>query len=257
MFGVRMKWMGCACFEMDFDGLHVVADPWITINPKNDLTWEDVEQCNYITLTHAHHDHITDIPVLMEKFPAYLMCGDGVAMTLMKWANVTPMRMYPMSPNLELDMDKVKIKALYGRHGPLKGNAEERIANFENHKFHGQSEILKELGLWGDFEYRNFLYTMPNGTKVLQWGNKITRPDQRNILKAEQPDIAIIQVTGTNKATDMAAACKEMGCKVVIVHHIDFPGDYMRQTLALKDALAEIAPEIQFIIPEYGKWIEL
>ena len=185
MFGVRLKWMGCACFEMDFNGLHVVSDPWITINPKNDLTWEDVEGCNYITLTHAHHDHITDIPALMEKFPAYLMCGDGVAMTLMKWANVNPMRVYPMSANLELDMDKVKIKALYGRHGPLKGNAEERIETFENHKYHGKSEILKELGLWGDFEYRNFLYTMPNGTKVLQWGNKISRPDQRNILKAE------------------------------------------------------------------------
>ena len=257
MFGIRLKWLGCACFEMDFDGLHVVSDPWITVNEKNDLTWEDVEKCNYITLTHAHHDHITDIPVLMEKFPAYLMCGDGVAMSLMKWANVNPMRMYPMSPNLELDMDKVKIKALYGRHGPLKGNAEERIANFENHKFHGQNELTKELGLWGDFEYRNFLYTTPNGTKMLLWGNKIARPDQRNMLIAEQPDIGIIQVTGTNKAEEMAAACKDMGLKVVIVHHIDYPGDYMRQTNALKDALAEIAPEIQFIIPEYNKWIEL
>lgn len=257
MFGVRLKWLGCACFEMDFDGLHVVSDPWITVNEKNDLTWEDVEKCNYITLTHSHHDHITDIPVLMEKFPAYLMCGELTALPLMKWANVNPMRMYPMTPNLELDMDKVKIKALYGRHGPLNGTAQERIENFENHKFHGKSELLKELGLWGDFEYRNFLYTMPNGTKMLLWGNKISRPDQRNILKAEQPDIAIIQVTGTNKATDMAAACKEMGCKVVIPHHIDFPGNYMSKALALKDALAEVTPEIQFIIPEYGKWIEL
>ena len=257
MFGIRLKWLGCACFEMDFDGLHVVSDPWITVNEKNDLTWEDVEKCNYITLTHSHHDHITDIPVLMEKFPAYLMCGEQTALPLMKWANVNPMRVYPMNPNLELDMDKVKIKALYGRHGPLKGNAQERITNFENHKFHGQNELTKELGLWGDFEYRNFLYTTPSGAKVLQWGNKISRPDQRNMLIAEQPDIGIIQVTGTNKAEDMAAACKDMGLKVVIVHHIDFPGDYMRQTLALKDALAAIAPEIQFVIPEYNKWIEL
>ena len=257
MYGIRLKWLGCACFEMDFDGLHVVSDPWITVNEKNDLTWEDVEKCNYITLTHAHHDHITDIPVLMEKYPAYLMCGELTALPLMKWANVNPMRMYPMTPNLELDMDKVKIKALYGRHGPLKGTAEERMANFAAHKFHGKSELLQELGLWGDFEYRNFLYTTPNGTKMLQWGNKISRPDQRNILKAEQPDIAIIQVTGTNKAEEMAASCKEMGCKVVIVHHIDYPGDYMRQTLALKDALAAIAPEVQFIIPEYNQWIEL
>lgn len=257
MFGIRLKWLGCACFEMDFDGLHVVSDPWITVNEKNDLTWEDVEKCDYITLTHSHSDHIRDIPALMEKFPAYLMCGEQTALPMMKWANVNPMRVYPMSANLELDMDKVKIKALYGRHGPLKGNAEERFAAFEVNKFYGQNELTKELAVWGDFEYRNFLYTTPNGTKMVMWGNKIARPDQRNMLKAEGADIGIIQVTGTNKAEDMAAACKEMGCKVVIPHHIDYPGDYMRQTNALKDALAAIAPEIQFIIPEYNKWIEL
>ena len=257
MLGVRLKWLGCACFEMDFDGLHVVSDPWITVNEKNDLTWEDVEKCDYITLTHSHSDHIRDIPALMEKFPAYLMCGEQTALPMMKWANVNPMRVYPMSANLELDMDKVKIKALYGRHGPLKGNAEERFAAFEVNEFHGQNELTKELAVWGDFEYRNFLYTTPNGTKMVMWGNKIARPDQRNMLKAEGADIGIIQVTGTNKAEDMAAACKEMGCKVVIPHHIDFPCDYMRQTNALKDALAEIAPEIRFILPEYNKWIEL
>ena len=257
MFGLRLKWLGCACFEMDFDGLHVVNDPWITPNEKTDLTWENVEKCDYITLTHSHSDHIRDIPALMEKFPAYLMCGEMTALPMMKWANVNPMRIYPMSPNLELDMDKVKIKALYGRHGPLKGNAEERAVTFENHKFHGQNALTQELGLWGDFEYRNFLYTTPGGVKVLQWGNKIARPDQRNMLIAEQPDIGIIQVTGGNKAEDMAAACKAMGLKVVIVHHIDYPGDYMRQVNALKEALAEIAPEIRFIVPEYNKWIEL
>ena len=257
MFGVRLKWLGCACFELDFDGLHIVNDPWITPNEKTELTWEDVEKCNYITLTHSHHDHIVDIPALMEKFSAFLMCGEQTAMPMMKWANVNPMRVYPMSSNLELDMDKVKIKALYGRHGPLSGDAQERMERWENHKFHGQTPVTQELGLLGDLEYRNFLYTTPAGTKVLIWGNKIARPDQRNMLKAEGADIGIIQVTGANKAEDMAAACKEMGCKVVIPHHMDFPGDYMRSVNALKDALAAIAPEIQFIIPEYNKWIEL
>ena len=257
MFGIRLKWLGCACFEMDFDGLHVVSDPWITVNEKNDLTWEDVEKCDYITLTHSHSDHITDIPVLMEKFSAYLMCGEQTALPMMKWANVNPMRIYPMSPNLELDMDQVKIKALYGRHGPLPGTGLERIEKMKASPFHGQSEVLTELGILGDFEYRNFLYTTPGGTKMVMWGNKISRPDQRNMLIAEGADIGIIQVTGTNKAEDMAAACKAMGCKVVIPHHIDYPGDYVRQTNALKEALAAIAPEIQFIIPEYNKWIEL
>ncbi len=257
VFGLRLKWLGCACFEMDFGGITVVNDPWITDNPKMELTWENVEKCDYITLTHAHYDHIMDIPRLMEKFDVYLMCGDHTAMPLMKWANVNPMRVYPMSPNLELDMDGVKIKALYGRHSPLPGTAQEREELWGNHKVHSVSPLMKELGWLGDMEYRNFLYTMPGGTKVLIWGNKISRPDQRNILKAERPDIAIVQVTGANKAEDMALACKEMGCKIVIPHHIDYPGDYSRQVGALKDALAEVAPEITFILPKYNEWMEL
>ena len=35
------------------------------------------------------------------------------------------------------------------------------------------------------------------------------------------------------------------------------PRQLYGKALAFKDALAAIAPEIQFIIPEYNKWIEL
>ena len=44
--GVRIKWLGCASFEMDFGGVTVVNDPWITDNEKTDLTWEAVEKCD-------------------------------------------------------------------------------------------------------------------------------------------------------------------------------------------------------------------
>ena len=49
MFGLRLKWLGCACFEMDFGGVTVVNDPWITPNVMNDLSWEAIEKCDYIT----------------------------------------------------------------------------------------------------------------------------------------------------------------------------------------------------------------
>ena len=42
-FGVRLKWLGCACFELDFNGFTVVTDPWISDNRCTDLTWEAVE----------------------------------------------------------------------------------------------------------------------------------------------------------------------------------------------------------------------
>ena len=256
-FGLRLKWLGCACFEMDFGTLTVVNDPWITPNAKTELTWEAVERCDYITLTHGHYDHTLDIPPLLEKFNPYLLCGESTAIPLMKWTNMNPMMIYPMTPNLELDLDGAKIKALYGRHTPLPGTAQDRREWAENHSVNAGDPNLIELAFWGDFEYRNFLYTAPNGTKVLIWGNQLARPDQRNILRDVKPDIAIMQMTGGNSAADTAKICREMGCKVVIPHHFDYPKDYTPFVEALGEELKKQAPEIRYIVPEYGEWISL
>ena len=257
MFDVKLKWLGCACFEMDFGGLRIVSDPWIGNNEKTDLTYEAVEKCDYITLSHGHHDHIMDIPALVEKFAPCLLCGEGTAMPLMQWANSNPMKVYPMTPNLELDLDKVKVQALFGRHTPIAGTAQERNDFWAGHRLCGKDPLLQQLAIWGDLEYRNFLFTTPEGKKILLWGNTISRPEERNVLRQIQPDIAIMQLTGANRPEDMAAFCKEMGCKVVIPHHIDYPKDYMHLVEGLGESLAKIAPEIQYIVPEYGKWISL
>jgi len=255
-FGLRIKWLGCVAFEMDFGGTTVVTDPWITPNEKTELTWEAVEKCDYITLSHGHYDHTLDIPPLVEKFQSRVLCGEFTAMPLMKWLNINPMSVYPMAPNLELDFDDVKIKALFGRHGPLPGGANERIAHWEARPVNAGDPNLIELGIWGDVEYRNYLFTMPNGTKILVWGNKLNRPEARNQLREVKPDIAIMQMTG-NSGADTAVICKEIGCKVVIPHHFDFPKDHMPLVNDLGEELAKIAPEIRYIVPEYGKWIEL
>jgi len=254
--GVRIKWLGCACFEMDFGGLTVVNDPWITPNEATNLTWEDVEKCDYITLTHGHYDHTLDIPALMEKFGARVLCGEFTSVPLLKWTNANPMSIYPMVPNLELDFDDVKIKALYGRHGPLSGTASERAEIWEKSNVNAGDPNLIELGFWGDFEYRNFLYTMPNGTKVMICGSKLHR-DQQNILRQEKPDIVLLQTVGVNSGVRAAELMKEIGCKVVIPFHFDFPKLYEDKIEELGDALKELAPEIRYIVPEYGQWIEL
>lgn len=254
--GLRFKWLGCACFELDFGGVTVVNDPWITPNDANALTWEAVERCDYITLTHGHFDHTLDIPALMEKFPAYLLCGEFTAPALLRWADINPMRLYPMSPDLELDFDAVKIKALYGRHVPLAGGAGERAERACTLPANQGDPNLIELHFWGDLEYRNYLYTMPNGIRVLIWGNKL-RPDQRSILRREKPDVAILQVTGANSAEEMAALMKEIDCKVVIPYHFDFPKDYSEKVRAFGAALEKAAPEIRYLVPAYDQWIEL
>ena len=79
-FGLRLKWLGCACFEMDFGGVTIVNDPWITPNPNTELDWEAVEKCDYITVTHGHYDHTGAVVELAEYYggiPAYLHENDA------------------------------------------------------------------------------------------------------------------------------------------------------------------------------------
>jgi L-ascorbate metabolism protein UlaG (beta-lactamase superfamily) len=255
-YGLRLKWLGCACFELDFGGITVVNDPWITGNHAHDLTWEAVENCDYITLTHGHFDHTMDIPALMEKFHARILCGEFTAVPLLRWAQISPMRICPMHPDLELDFDAVKIKALYGRHIPLAGTPSEREERARTAEGNLGDPNLIELAFWGDLEYRNYLYTLPSGIKILIWGNKLL-PEQRNILRKERPDVAILQVTGANSPAETAALLKEIGCKVVLPHHFDFPRDYSQKVEELGSELKQIGPEIRYIIPEYNRWIEL
>ena len=254
MFDIKLKWLGCACFEMDFGGLRIVSDPWIGKNEKTELTYEAVEKCDYIVLTHGHHDHIMDIPALVEKFKPCVLCGEGTATPLMAWANSNPMKMYPMTPNLELDFEAVKVQALFGRHTPFAGPFREREEFWANHRLCIDNELLRQLNMWGDFEYRNYLFTTPNGVKILLWGNTVSRPEERAVLRKIQPDIAIMQST---RQENLAAMCKEMGCKVVIPHHIDYPKDYTQLVEDLGESLAKIAPEIQYIVPQYNQWISL
>jgi len=253
--GARIKWLGCACFEMDFGGLTVINDPWITLNQKTDLTWEAVENCDVITLTHSHHDHIMDIPELLEKFKPMLLCGQLTSLPMLKWTDICPMHLYPMNPGLELDFDAVKIKALFGRHTVLAPSMSGVKEIINRNPRVAADPTLLELGYIGSFEYINFLYTLPNGVEVLIWGNELT-PDQCNMLREVKPDIAILQMT-RNDPEKTADICIEMGCKVVIANHIDYPKDYMHMAVGLKEELAKRAPEVNCIIPEYGVWMDL
>ena len=254
-FGVRLKWLGCACFELDFNGFTVVTDPWISDNRCTDLTWEAVEHCDCIALTHGHFDHILDIPHLAKKFPTRILCGEATAIPLMQWADVNPMGVYPMSPNLELDMDRISVKALFGRHGVLPGTANERIASIKTHPVVGADPRLQELFFRGDLEYRNYLFTTPGGTRLLFWGNQLVLPELRNLLVKEHPDILILQVTDSRTPAIAAKLCAQFGCKAVIPHHMDFPRDYRHIVDALGEELAKHAPQTRCIVPAYGQWI--
>ena len=223
-FGVDIKWLAVTSFEMRFGDFTVVTDPYITECEGTDLDYNAVEKCDAICLSHAHWDHITDIPRLCEKYKPIILCGDNTALPVAKWLNYNPSLVYPMYPDTELDFGKVKIRALYGRHTNLTNKINDAVEQVKALSLCKQDLGMANLQELGYFEYRNFLFTTPNGTKILLWGNDPT-VEQLNMCKALKPDIAIIQHSkNPEMAKKKAEFVAQLGCKVLIPHHHDFRG---------------------------------
>ena len=259
-YNVDIKWLAVTSFEMKFGNTTVVTDPYITECTGTDLTYEAVENCDIICVGHAHWDHITDIPRLCEKFKPRILCGDQTAMPLAAWLNYVPSYIYPMSPNLELDFDDVKIRALFGRHKVLRGGMgyNDLVSLIGNSSLEKFGEGIASLQAVGTMEYRNYLFTTPSGTKVLIWGNEPT-VEQLNICKELAPDIAILQrAVGESAIAKTAEFAAKIGCKVLIPHHHDFKEkDDPAAVKMLGEEFLKRVPDGRFVEPIHGEWVHL
>lgn len=60
---------GHACFLLEHDGARVIIDPFLTGNPKADITVKDVPPLDAILATHGHGDHLGDAVPLAKRHP--------------------------------------------------------------------------------------------------------------------------------------------------------------------------------------------
>lgn len=263
MFDMRIKWLTIACFEMQFGQTTVVTDPCITAHEVNELTWRDIEHCDIIALSHAHWDHVTDLPALMERYPnAPLLTGPLSAGPLLDWLDIKPQRIYPMESGLELDFGEVKIRALFGRHRDLNAKWHE-IADWGRRYpwFADDPDSGAALMKVGTLEYRNYLFTAKTGTKILLWGSTPSA-EQKAMVKGLNADIAILQCTPSDaqEAQGVAEIAALSGAKVLIPHHMDFkktPEQYLARVELLRQEYLKVCPQGRFLCPENGVWIDL
>lgn len=258
---MRIRWLSVASFEIEAGDKNIITDPFISLNEQSPFSWKDIDKCDLIALSHSHYDHIGDIPQIMRRCNSSLVCGDKTVIPLARWSDISPMQFLPMPVNLELDFGWVKVKALYGNHSKLNGSYSEVMRFLSDcEKAEGFKDI-RELQEIGTFEFRNFLFTFPDGKKILHWGNEFTKV-QINMLRNLNPDVAIMQATGQqlSRIEDYSAFVKAIGAKMVIPHHMDLyrsEAEWKPGICELKERIEADNPNVVFIIPEHGKWIEL
>ena len=166
-YGVKIKWNTIACFEIRIGNTSIVTDPCIGISPGTDATYETVEACDIITLSHVHYDHITDIPALAKKFDPLILMGELSATPMIEWADLNPVKVYPVLPNLDLQFEDVAIRPLFGRHVDQNRTNSQYLELRKNPKYASYDPKMMDMFVLGSTEYRNYLFTAENGTKIL------------------------------------------------------------------------------------------
>ncbi len=257
-YGISIKWLAVSSFEIRCGDTTIVTDPFITECERTDCTWENVENCDIITLSHAHWDHITDIPRLAKEFKPKILCGEMTAMPLATWLNYNPTFIYPMSPNLEVDFGGVKIRALFGRHGNFGKDFGDLIDYLSQNKFCQADPEIASLQNIGSMEYRNYLFTFPNGTTLLIWGSE-PNEEQYRLMQELKCDIAIIQRSKSKEGMKTKARfAQALGCKVLIPHHHDFHKEETHDPIEfLQEEYLRLVPDGVFVDPKHGEWVHL
>ncbi|HUF11649.1 MAG TPA: metal-dependent hydrolase [Longimicrobiales bacterium] len=70
----RLTWHGHACFSLRIDsGEHLLVDPYIEGNPAYHGSREDLDDVDWILVSHGHYDHFGDVIPLAKKTGATLI----------------------------------------------------------------------------------------------------------------------------------------------------------------------------------------
>ncbi|HEX7242430.1 MAG TPA: metal-dependent hydrolase [Longimicrobiaceae bacterium] len=76
----KLTWHGHSTFSLRTDdGTRIIFDPWLDENPVSDLRVKDVEELDFILVTHGHYDHFADVVKLAKKTGATVVSTFEVA----------------------------------------------------------------------------------------------------------------------------------------------------------------------------------
>jgi L-ascorbate metabolism protein UlaG (beta-lactamase superfamily) len=84
---MQIIYHGHSFVEIEIEQGSILIDPFVTGNPKCDISLEDVFSRNvtHILLTHGHHDHVGDTIEIAKQFPDAVIVG---MVELVDWLDI-------------------------------------------------------------------------------------------------------------------------------------------------------------------------
>jgi L-ascorbate metabolism protein UlaG (beta-lactamase superfamily) len=78
---VSVRWLGHSCLLFEMGGKHVLADPFLTGNPKAAAKADEVP-ADLILISHGHGDHVGDAVAIAKRTGAKVLCNYEISLWL-------------------------------------------------------------------------------------------------------------------------------------------------------------------------------
>jgi L-ascorbate metabolism protein UlaG (beta-lactamase superfamily) len=127
---LSFRWLGVAGIELMLGEHILLIDPFLTRPPLHYLRFgrpvpdaprivRHVPRCDYILVSHAHYDHLMDVPVLLRQNPQAIACGSLNACRLLEVAGIPEHQRRVIEAHELLTLSPFEVRVLRGRHVSL------------------------------------------------------------------------------------------------------------------------------------------
>lgn len=222
--GFQLTWLGHSAFELvSRKGVRVLFDPWLAGNPATPDALRQPVKCDVIALSHAHGDHASDVPALVERCGCPVVCGYEVY--------------------VHLEGKGVKTCQAMGKGGT------QQVAGLGFTMVHAtHSSSFDEPGRPHGGGEAGYVVTLEDGFRIYYAGDTGPTMEMIAVRELYAPDLAILPIGDlyTMGPREAAWATEKLGVKwVVPMHYGTFPAltgtpEALRTELKARGVAAEV-----------------
>jgi len=286
-----LDWYGCATFRLTTGGLTVFLDAYIDRAPDapgTGLTADDIDECDWIVIGHAHFDHLYGAERIMARTNATLI-GSYESVRVMESAGVPPERMIAVAGGERVRLaDDITVSVLPSQHSCVWSHSKmaqsgDACLGDLGVTWQEQQERMRELQAYlrealspgavvhlresfvghsprGDGGALLYLFETPEGSLLYQ----DTSGHWSGIVEGVRPDVAILAAAGRGNVdgepiqgslADFVA--RQVGAvrprRLLLSHHDDWlPGFSVPTEMEpLRAAISAASPETELLEPGY------
>lgn len=128
---LTFRWLGVAGIELSLDGQVLAIDPFFSrfplrracfgrVSPDRALVAASMPRCDFVLVTHAHWDHVLDVPELV-RLTGALALGSANTYRLLSLSGVPCPRLRRIGVGDRLALGRFRVRVLPNEHGTVLG----------------------------------------------------------------------------------------------------------------------------------------